>query len=263
MSRSNPTTQNQNPATRFFEWDGSSGEVRYYDKNAPSDKQGAKPDEKGANVSCGSKFSFIVLDELATVKGWHDASDSGIFANEVRDTKAERFLVKSFKGGILAEGFYSSIRDRIIAQGAHFTANVYIAYKDENKKLQLGAIQFKGAALNSWVEFRKKARAEIYSQAIQINGYAEGKKGKITFRTPLFFINKLSPETNAEALAIDVELQKYLKAYLAKPHADKVDNAAQPHAPAENNGAGAGDGSPISEPEPPVQPQSNDLDIPF
>ena len=34
MSRSNPVENSPNPATRWFEWDGSAGGLRYYDKEA-------------------------------------------------------------------------------------------------------------------------------------------------------------------------------------------------------------------------------------
>lgn len=32
MSRSNQTTENSNPAQRWFEWDGDKGEIRFYNK---------------------------------------------------------------------------------------------------------------------------------------------------------------------------------------------------------------------------------------
>jgi hypothetical protein len=125
MSRSNPTDGIRNPATRWFEFasgvDG--GFVRYYDKDA--EKQVPLGDAEN-----GGTFTFILLDELATVKGWHDASESGIFANEIRDTRQDTLVVKSFKGGELASGLYASIKDRIVAVGGHYVASCYIAYKD-------------------------------------------------------------------------------------------------------------------------------------
>ena len=109
MSRSNPIEQTKNPCTRWHEWAGgdNGGMFGYYDK------------EKKAMVEVAGKFTFIVLDELSCVKGWHDASDSGISSNEVRDTKSEPLVVKAFKGGVLAEGLYAQIRDRIKIGRAH------------------------------------------------------------------------------------------------------------------------------------------------
>lgn len=215
MSRSNPTDNAPHPCTRWIEWDGSNGEFRYYDK------------EQKKNVSLSDSLTFILLDQVATIKGWHDASDSGIFSNEVRDIKQDVLVVKAFKGGPLATGTYSQIRDRVIAQGGHFTANLYSAIK-AGEDLAIASVQFKGAALNSWVEFSKKNRSELYKKAIRCKGYEEGKKGKIVYRTPIFFLADVSPETDAKALDCDRILQEFLKSYFARPRAEQV---AQPDPP--------------------------------
>lgn len=258
MSRSNPTDQTPNPSQRWFEWDGSNGEIRYYDKNAKSLKD---PTKLGQNIVSKLPFGFIMLDETSTVKGWHDPSDSGIFSNEVRDTRTDVMVVKSFKGGILAEGLYSQIRDRIGNIGGHFTSNFYIGFKDSEGQLQIGSLQIKGAALNSWVEFKKKHRAEIYKQAIKITGFLEGKKGKIVFRTPVFGIMPINEATDAEAKQLDVELQAYLKGYFSRTSSDKL---SKPASPAEHT---QDDGPPPEEPPQaeaqPDEPPSDDLDCPF
>src|SRR3990167_6210789 len=154
MSRSNPTDNSPHPCTRWIEWDGSNGEFRYYDK------------EQKTKVSLTDSLTFILLDQLATVKGWHDASDSGIFSNEVRDIRQDVLVVKSFKGGTLAEGTYKTIRDRIIAHGGHFTANLYASIKI-GEELAIASVQFKGAALSAWMEFSKENRSELYKKAIR------------------------------------------------------------------------------------------------
>jgi hypothetical protein len=139
MSRSNPTDGIRNPSTRWFEFASGAdgGFVRYYDKDAEKNVELGDAKE-------GGKFLFILLDELATVKGWHDASESAIYANEVRDTRQDALVVKAFKGGELASGLYAGIKDRIVAVGGHFVASCYIAYKDGDA-LRLGNIRFKGA----------------------------------------------------------------------------------------------------------------------
>lgn len=215
MSRSNPTDQGSHPCSRWHEWDGSNGQVRYYDKQTKT------------NIPIRGDFVFILLDQLAVIKGWHDASDSGISSNEIRDTTTDPFVVKAFEGGFLASGIYQSIRDRVVSLGGHFTTNCYIAYK-EGAILSIGSLQLKGAALNAWVEFKKKHRSELYTKAVKISGYEEGKKGKITFRVPKFFIGDISPETNEKALALDAELQKYLDRYLSKPKQEQAEAAPVP-----------------------------------
>lgn len=221
MSRSNPTDQSSHPCSRWHEWDGSNGHVRYYDKQTK------------INIPIKGDFVFILLDQLSVIKGWHDASDSGITSNEVRDTTTDPFVVKAFEGGVLASGIYQAIKDKVVAIGGYFTTNCYIAYKN-GAILSIGSLQLKGAALNAWVEFKKKHRSELYTKAVKISGYEEGKKGKITFRVPKFFIGEISPETNEKALALDSELQKYLDRYLSRPRHEQAEAVSAPAREAED-----------------------------
>jgi len=210
MSRSQPNDHIPNPSTRWYEWNGSLGNLKYYDK------------EKKENIEVPLPFTFLLLDNLSTIKGWHDSSESGIFANEVRDTKKETLVVKSFKGGEIATGFYGDIRDRVKASGGKFVSNLYIAYKDVDS-YKIGSLQFSGGALGAWMEFQKENRKELLSQAICITGYTEGKKGSIKFRMPTFKLNSVSTEANDIATDLDRELQGYLKSYFAKTHSEKVE----------------------------------------
>lgn len=203
MSRSNPNTGTSNPSTRWHEWAGDKGIIKYYDKTAQQ------------NVEVKLPFTFILLDETATVKGWHDASDSGIYANEVKDTRQDVLVVRAFKGGEIASGHYAAIRDRIGAMGGHFVANLYIAYRNGDD-FAIGALQFKGAALKTWMEFRKQAKRDVYEQAITISKATKGKKGSITYFTPEFTSTKVSDASNAKAIELDKELQAYLTAYFAR-----------------------------------------------
>lgn len=227
MSRSNPTEAARNPSSRWFEFASGSdgGFVRYYDKNQ----------EK--NIPIEGKFTFILLDELATVKGWHDPSDSSIFANEVKDTRQDALVVKSFKGGELASGLYSNIKDRIVAVGGHFVSSCYIAYKHEEGDLRIGNIRFKGAALGVWMEFKKqcptkkdasgKSVKAYYVDAIKIDGFEQMKKGATVFRVPKFAVIPLSEESNKQAIALDGELQAFVSDYLKRPRAEAATAAAK------------------------------------
>lgn len=219
MSRSNPTDHLANPSTRWFEWNGETGTVRYYDK------------DRKESVVVGETFGFVLLDQLGSVKGWHEASQSGIYSNEVRDTRADVLVVKAFKLPTpLAEGLYKSIKDRVNTVGGQFVANCYIAFKGDNG-LTLGSIKFKGAALGAWMEFCKAHRAEIYKQAIEIVGSTEGKKGRVIFKTPKFAIKPLSDASNDQAVKLDKTLQEYLSAYLKRNKRDQIDTieAEPPH----------------------------------
>ena len=218
MSRSNPTDGIRNPSTRWFEWAGGSegGYIRWYEKES-------KEYMKVPN------FTFLLLDELSTVKGWHEASESGIYANEVRDTRQDVLVVKSFKGGELASGIYSDIRDRIIALGGHYSASIYIAYK-EGDAYRIGNLQLKGAASGAWMEFKKSAPTKknadgknlraYFVDAIKVVDFEQAKKGGTIYRIPKFAFVESSQAANHQASALDTELQAYLDAYLKTPKAE-------------------------------------------
>ena len=135
MSRSNPGDSISNPCSRWFEWHGSKGLLNYWDK------------EKKERAEVKPPFPFFVLDILSTVKGWHESSESGIFANEVRDTRQDVLVVRAFKGGELASGIYQSIRDRVGNLGGYFvTGGNHIAFRDESGALKIGNVNLNGAA---------------------------------------------------------------------------------------------------------------------
>jgi hypothetical protein len=247
MSRSNPHEGAANPAVRWFEWNGEHGVVRYYDKDAKR------------NVDVGSDFGFVLLDELGSVRGWHDASDSGIYSNEVRDTRQDVLIVKSFKGGTIAEGLYKAIKDRVNAAGGQFVANCYIVFKDDHGELQIGSLRFKGAALGAWMDFRKANRAALYAKGLRIKGYTEGKKGRIVFRTPVLHVTELSEATHQAAVGLDAQLQAFLTGYLAKNKRDQVDHVAR-HVTDEEIGGQGYQGGPGYDAPP---PELTEDDVPF
>lgn len=209
MSRSNPQDNAPNPATKFFEWNGEEGAVRYYDK----------ADKKTINLPM--PFTFLLLDELASVRGWHEPSKSGIYSNEVKDTRTDVFVVKSFKGGTLAEGFYKDIKDRVNTIGGRFTSNCYIGFKN-GAGLEIGSLRFKGAALGAWMEFRKANRNHLFDSAIAITGATSGKKGRITYQMPVFELKTISPESNSKAVELDKLFQAWLTGYLTRTTHDRV-----------------------------------------
>lgn len=219
MSRSNPTEGAKNPSTRWFEWAGGAdgGFVRWYDKDA----------EK--HIKVDGPFIFLVLDELSTVKGWHEPSESSIYANEVRDLRQDALVVKSFKGGELASGLYADIKDKIVAKGGHYHASVYVAYRD-GEELKIGNLGLKGAALGAWMDFKKAAGSKkdgngksvraYYVDAVAITDFEQAKKGGTVYRVPKFALKPVSEATNQQAAGLDAELQAYFADYLKRPKAE-------------------------------------------
>jgi hypothetical protein len=203
MSRSNNVDQ-PNPAIRFFRWDGKNGGFNYWDK------------EKEETVKVPLPFRFMALDCLSTIKGYSDPDQSGYWSNEVRDIKKDTLTVRTKKGEF-ASGHYSEIKGR---GGMKFCQSVYVAIRDGNK-LAIANLQLTGAALSSWIEFRKKDK-KIYDGMIEVAETAEGKKGAVTYQMPVFkkMVNVGTPEqqasANRQATALDIELQKYLSGYFKR-----------------------------------------------
>lgn len=218
MSRTNPNQQGTpNPAKRFFEWKGGVGKFQYYDK-----------DEK-KNIDLPDNFTFILLDELNCIKGYNENLKAGIYSNEVRNLSQQKLFVSYFKGDKIAEGFYNDIKDKITSKsvGGKFSKSVYIAFKDENGKLQIGNIQFSGSGVDGWFAFTSKHKNDIYKGAIQLTGKTAEKKGATSYFVPTFGLKEISAQADAEAELLQIELSAYLKEYFERAgHVEFVD---RPH----------------------------------
>ena len=244
MSRTNPNADRvPNPAECVFEWKGGDGgHLQYYDK------------DKKENVDVKTPFSFIVLDQLATIGGYNKKLKTGLYANEVRDTRAERLVVKYFAGDKVAEGFYADIKDTVVAKSGHFVAKVYIAFKDGDG-LKIGAIRFQGCSLGPWFEFTKANSKAIYEQGITIAKGALNEEGQIPFTPCVFALKPVSPETDTAAGKLQEELKEYLKVYFSRNVAAKTEQPEQ---------ASAGDELPENPPEEQQAEQPTDSDdVPF
>lgn len=197
MSLSN-NTDLTNVATRFFEWSSQDQKVKWYDKEAKT------------NVLVELPFTFIVLDMLSTVKGFSDTDQSGIWANEVRDTRKDTLTVRTAKG-IRAQGLYQDVKT---LEGARYCRSVYIAYKNEDDKLVIGNFQMHGICNSEFIEFTKSHKP--YGIAIQVVGADQRKKGTNTFYAPVFKAVPISDATLAEAIELDKQVQEYLTQYLGR-----------------------------------------------
>lgn len=198
----------KNPATKFLEWKSDQKGFSYYDKALSK------------NVEVKLPFNFVFLDELSTVKGWNDASSSGIFANEVKYLSKEPMTVKAFKGGVLAQGLYNEIKERVKNAGGHYSKSIYIMLEDGS----LANIQLKGSATQQWGEFVKANRMSITRTWVNVSNAIENKKGKVVFSIPNFTIGADIEDLDArDADAKFDELEAYLKTYLAKVEPEEIE----------------------------------------
>lgn len=155
-------------------------------------------------------FPFLVLDELATIKGYSKSDESGYWSNQVRNTTKQPFTVRT-KAGIVETALYKELK--CTAKGAKYAKSVYCAFFDENKELAIGNITFVGAALSAWIEFSKAHKTDTGCVIIEGKS-AEKTNGATKYFEPVFgFKEKVSEETEQKALELDKELQTYLTAY--------------------------------------------------
>jgi hypothetical protein len=190
-----------NPATKFIDWKSNEKCFSYYDK------------EEAKNVLIPLPFTFLVLDELHTIKGWNDATSSNIYSNEVKFISKEVMTVKPFKGNDIAKGIYKDIKEKIVAAGGHYTKSIYIMLEDGT----LANIQLKGSAVQKWGDFSQKTKSRFADEWVTVANVEEGKKGAVKFTTPLFSFQKslTADESNLADTAFNT-LETYLKAYLVK-----------------------------------------------
>lgn len=190
-----------NPATKFIDWKSNEKCFSYYDK------------EEAKNVLIPLPFTFLVLDELHTIKGWNDATSSNIYSNEVKFISKEVMTVKPFKGNEIAKGIYKDIKEKIVAAGGHYTKSIYIMLEDGT----LANIQLKGSAVQKWGDFSQKTKSRFADEWVTVANVEEGKKGAVKFTTPLFsFAKSLTDKECDLADTAFNTLESYLKAYLVK-----------------------------------------------
>jgi hypothetical protein len=200
MSRSNPTDNAVNPASKFIEWSGSEGKFKYYDK------------EKKENVFIELPFYFLPLDQLSTTKGYDEKAGLGFYSNEIRNTKTDMLTVRT-KNGVVMTGLYETVKEKLSSRGLDYVQSVYVAIK-EGKSYVLANLQLKGSALGPYIEFCKgKKMSEI---GVAVKKANPMKKGATKYFEPVYEILKVSEEANNVAVELDRELQEYLTPYLAK-----------------------------------------------
>lgn len=198
MSRSNPTLEN--PAKRFFTWKGGVGRLVWYDK------------EEKKEVEVKLPFSFMVLDQLATITGYDDKDESSYWSNEVRSVAKEMLTVKTSKG-IKEVGLYKDLKTR--QWGAKYAKSIYIAYK-EGDEWVIGNLKASGAALTAWIEFGRRYKADNGKCAIM--GSEEATKGATKYHIPVFEWTNADTSEDEIAIDLDKQLQTHLNQYLTVRH---------------------------------------------
>jgi hypothetical protein len=205
-----PTSESSNPATKFLQWKSNDKCFSYYDKS------------KGENVLVPLPLKFVFLEHYHTIKGWNDKTESGIYSNEVFLIGQEPLTVKAFKGGEIASGLYSDIRNKVKDAGGVYHRSVYVMLEDG----EIANLQFKGSAVSSYSDFFKENQNNIENDSwCLVSSAKEGKKGAVKFTTPDFKLgDKTTPGQEKQITECVKELQIHMSEYFT-PKVARVNSA--------------------------------------
>lgn len=180
----------------------------YYDKGA------------GENVKVDLPLKFVFLQHYHTVKGWNDASQSGIWSNEVYYIGSEPMNVRAFKGGTIVKGIYKDIKDEITKAGGKYHRSVYVMLEDGT----IANLSFKGAVVREWSEFMKSNGRLVDNQWVEISSAKDQKKGSIKYSTPEFSMGAtLTKKDGIMADNAAAKLKEYLDQYFQKGEVAEVE----------------------------------------
>lgn len=147
MSRTNPSGSSSSPVQKYISFKGSTGQLRYYDKDST---------EEDKNVYLDS-LNFVVLDVKASISGFNENESCGINSNllDQYDLGKKEFIVKTKVNGSFGEfarGLYRDIKDKAFSIGGKFTTNIF-ALADVGEGMEIVRIDLSGASLGPWIEY--------------------------------------------------------------------------------------------------------------
>lgn len=174
-----------NPTAKYLAWKSTNKMFTYYDKAA------------GENVEVPLPLKFVFLQHYHTVKGWNDATQTGIYANEVYYIGREELSVRTFKGKDIASGLYKDIKADVNAAGGKYHRSVYVMLEDGT----VANVSLKGAVVKSWSDFMEESKNLVDNQWITIESSKDEKKGSVKYSVPVFTLGK--PLTAEESNAAD------------------------------------------------------------
>lgn len=190
-----PQKRPTNPAKFYLKV--KSGSIIYYDK------------EVQENINVPTPFEFIVLDQLATVRGWSDQDKSGYWSNEVRNVGRDTLTVRTNRG-IKEAGLWRDIKGSVGIAGAKYHSSIYVAHQSRDG-LVISNLSLTGAALKAWIKFTQKHR--LNNVKVVLSGWSDDKKGSVSYKVPVFEAVPMGEEEKNEGVELDKQLQAYFSEY--------------------------------------------------
>lgn len=178
-----------NPVSMFFDWksdkENKTGKFVWWNKDLEA-KVDVIPTE------------FILLLATNCVKGWDDASNSGIFSNEIINLKTEELTVRAFKR---EKSLYQGVYDRNQLEALNCKFNKGIIAQEGETMVEY---YFQGSSLYAFNE--DTSNIDYNNYKIAFDRVEEMKKGAVTYYVPRRKQgSKITDEERAVAMA-NVEL---------------------------------------------------------
>lgn len=163
--------QVSNPVKKYISWDSDNKCFKHYDK------------ELKKNISIPLPAKFTYLKQMATIRGFSEKDNSGMYSNEVTmyDLKTKELNVRTFNGKSIVSGKYSDIKDSVKSAGGKFAVNLYAVLNGE-----LVCLTLFGSSFSSWYDFTASKNFNATTQYIEVNSAVEKKKGKTDYSEPVF-----------------------------------------------------------------------------
>jgi hypothetical protein len=193
-----------NPTSRYMEWKSNDQAFEFYDKNV------------GQKIKVELPMKFLFLQHYHTVRGYSEASNSGIYANEVFYIGSEPMAVRSHKGGLIVEGLYKDIKSQVLAAGGKYHRSVYGMLEDGT----IVNLSFKGAVVSEWSNFMDDNKNNVDNAWIEVNEAKQMKKGSVKYSVPQFTLGKAITKVQSDmADNAASKLKTHFDAYFAKEEA--------------------------------------------
>jgi hypothetical protein len=189
--------KSSNPTAKYISWKSTEKCFSYYDKQLQE------------NVSLSLPVKFVFLQHYHTIKGWNDATQTGVYSNEVFYIGKEPMNVQTFKGKKIANGLYKDIKADVAAGGGKYHRSIYVMLEDGS----IANISLKGAGVKVWSDFMEASRNLVDNQWIEVASSSDEKKGSIKYSVPVF---TLGSTLGVEVTSLADEAARDLKLHMDK-----------------------------------------------
>jgi len=202
------SSKSSNPTAKYLSWKSNDKQFSYYDKAS------------GENVAVQLPFKFVFLQHYHTIKGWNDATEAGIYSNEVFFIGKEPLTVQTFKGKKIASGLYSQIKQDVIAGGGKYHRSVYVMLEDGS----IANISLKGSSVKEWSDFMEDSKNLIDNQWVEVASAKDQKKGSIKYSVPEFTLGAtLNKKASDNADLAATNLKQYMDEYFGQETVRDID----------------------------------------